>query len=41
MAITIAKGDTSSGLITAADTTAWAEYGALGAEWSTKGVGVL
>ena len=28
-------------LITAADTTTWAEYGALGSEWSTKGVGIL
>ena len=28
-------------LISGADATTWAEYGALGAEWSTKGCGIL
>ncbi len=28
-------------LITGADTTTWSEYGALGAEWSTQGGGIL
>ena len=28
-------------LISGADATTWAEYGALGDEWSTKGVGIL
>ena len=36
-----AGGVVGAALITGADTTTWAEYGALGAEWSTKGVGVL
>ena len=36
-----AGGVVGAALITGADTTTWTEYGALGAEWSTKGVGVL
>ena len=36
-----ASGVVGAALISAADTTTWAEYGALGAEWSTKGVGIL
>ncbi len=34
-------GVVGAALITGADATTWAEYGALGAEWSTKGVGIL
>ena len=36
-----AGGMVGAALIIGADTTTWAEYGALGAEWSTKGVGIL
>ena len=36
-----AGGVVGAALITGADTVTWAEYGALGAEWSTKGVGIL
>ena len=36
-----ASGVVGAALITGADTTTWSEYGALGAEWSTKGVGIL
>ena len=36
-----AGGVVGAALITGADTTTWAEYGALGSEWSTKGVGIL
>ena len=35
------SGVVGAALIADADTTSWAEYGALGAEWSTKGVGIL
>ncbi|MBQ4106888.1 MAG: hypothetical protein IJC73_04840, partial [Lentisphaeria bacterium] len=34
-------GIVGAALITGADASTWAEYGALGAEWSTKGVGIL
>ena len=33
-----ASGVVGAALISGADTTTWAEYGALGAEWSTKGI---
>ena len=36
-----ATGVVGAALITGADATTWAQYGALGAEWSTKGVGIL
>ena len=36
-----ADGVVGAALITGADATTWSEYGALGAEWSTKGVGIL
>ena len=36
-----AGGVVGAALITGADATAWAEYGALGDEWSIKGVGIL
>ena len=36
-----ASGVVGAALITGADATTWAEYGALGDEWSTKGVGIL
>ena len=36
-----ASGIVGAALITGADATTWAEYGALGDEWSTKGVGIL
>ena len=36
-----ASGVVGAALITGADTTAWSEYGALGAEWSTRGAGIL
>ena len=39
--IRTASGVVGATLITGADTTTWAEYGALGDEWSTKGVGIL
>ena len=36
-----AGGVVGAALISGADQTEWAEYGALGTEWSTKGVGIL
>ena len=36
-----ASGVVGAALISGADTVTGAEYGALGAEWSTKGVGIL
>ena len=36
-----ADGVVGAALITGTDATTWSEYGALGAEWSTKGVGIL
>ena len=36
-----ASGMVGAALISGADATTWAEYGALGSEWSTKGVGIL
>ena len=36
-----ASGVVGAALITGADSTTWAQYGALGAEWSTRGVGIL
>ena len=36
-----ASGVVGAALITGADATAWSEYGALGAEWSTRGAGIL
>ena len=34
-------GIIGAALITGADASTWAEYGAIGNEWSTKGVGIL
>ena len=36
-----ADGIIGAALITGADASTWAQYGALGSEWSTKGVGIL
>ena len=36
-----AGGVVGAALITGPDSAAWTEYGTLGAEWSTKGVGIL
>ena len=36
-----AGGVVGAALITGADAITWAEYGSLGIEWSTKGVGIL
>ena len=36
-----AGGVVGVALISGVDTPTWAEYGALGDEWSTKGVGIL
>ena len=36
-----ASGVVGAALITGANAATWAEYGALGSEWSTKGVGIL
>ena len=36
-----ADGVVGAALINGADSVTWTDYGALGAEWSTKGVGIL